>query len=343
MTGTVSFTSEQMQTARDAIEHYYRQGWTDGLPVVPPIQEFVDEFLAQTSRAADEVVFRVDHLDRQCTVRDAAINAVMAGCRPEYFPVVLAALQAFSDAGPAMAQSTTGQAQMFIINGPVRERIGVNCTHNILGPGDRANATIGRTMRLVILNVLDVRPHDLDQSTQGTPAKYVFCFGENEEDSPWEPYHVEHGFPAETSVVTARMVRSTLHVEHRSTQEPREILETIADSMSYSGGIYEAPPFNTTASSVVIMGPEHARIVAGGGWSKADVRQFLWERWGKHIRDLRRFGKVIELESEPDDAFIHEGGPEDVKVVVAGADNAGVTTVTSGFVSRQGMYAVEER
>ncbi len=343
MTSATDFTAEHIRNTRDAIEHYYEQGWTDGLPVVPPIQEFVDEFLAHTSRGADEVVVRVDHLNRQCTVRDAAINAVMAGCRPEYFPVVLAAIAAFGDAGPAMAQSTTGQAQMVLINGPVRERIDVNCTHNILGPGDRANATIGRTVRLVILNILDVRPHDLDQSTQGTPLKYVFCFGENEEESPWEPFHVEHGFAPEQSVVTARMARSALHVEHRSTQNPEEILHTIADSMSYSGGIYEAPPFNRNSSSVVIMGPEHARIVAQGGWSKADVRQFLWEHWGQYIRDLKRSGKIIELEDQPDDAFIHNGSPEDVKVIVAGADNAGVTTVIPTFVTRQGMTVVEER
>jgi hypothetical protein len=343
MTSTAELTAADMQKARDAIEHYFEQGWTDGLPVVPPIQEFVDEFLAQTARDADDVIFRVDHLNRDCTVQDAAVNAVMAGCRPEYFPVVIAALQAFSDSGPAMAQSTTGQAPMLIVNGPIRDRLEINYTHNILGPGDRANATIGRTIRLVILNILDVRPHDLDQSTHGTPGKYAFCIAENEEASPWEPFHVEHGFPAEKSTVTARMARSTLHVEHRSTQQPEEILHTIADSMSYAGGIYEAPPFNRNNGAVVIMGPEHARIIAEKGWSKADVRQFLWEHWGKHIRDLKRFGKVIELESEPDDAFIHNGAADDIKIVVAGADNAGVTTVVSGFVTRQGIYEIEER
>jgi hypothetical protein len=333
-----------LRNARDAIEYYYETEWTDGLPVVPPIREFVDEFLAQTSRDPGEVVLTQAHLNRSCTVEQAAINSVMAGCRPEYFPVVLAALDALNEMGIAIMQSTTGQAAMLIVNGPIRNRIGLNCTGNILGSGDRPNATIGRAIRLVVINVMEVRPHDLDQSSQGTPAKFSCCFGENEEESPWDPMHVDLGYPATTSTVTARFIRSDLHVEHRSTQTPEHILYTLADSLSYGGGIYEAPPFNRNNGAVVIMGPEHANIVASGGWTKEAVRQFLYEHYGKTMRELRSFGKIIDLEDEPDDKFIVSArAPENLTIVVAGASNAGVSTVGTSFSYRQATAVIEEK
>src|SRR5215212_4099953 len=146
--------------ARELIEYCYDQGWTDGLPVVPPIQAFVDEFLAHTDRLPDEVLMVQEHLDRACTVRHAAINAVMAGCKPEYFPVLLAAIDAFESgvARTNLMQSTTGQALIAIVNGPIRGELGFNSTGNIFGPGDRPTSTIGRALRLIIINVLGIRP-----------------------------------------------------------------------------------------------------------------------------------------------------------------------------------------
>jgi hypothetical protein len=328
-------TLQDMQKARAAIEYYYEKGWTDGLPVVPPVEEFVAELLAQTDRSPDEVLLVQNHLNRTCNIRQAAINAVMAGCRPAYFPVLLGALDAFRtmDSGGGLLQSTTGQATLMVVNGPARDRLGINYLENIFGPGDRANATLGRALRLIVMNVLGVKPHEFDQSTQGTPAKYAFCIGENEEDSPWEPLHVERGFALEASTATMMMVRSDLHVEHRSTQVPEEILRTIADSMSYAGGIYEAPPYNQNCCCAVIMGPEHANIIASKGWSKADARQFLWEHYGKTKQQLKSYGKVIGLDGQPDDAFIHSAarGPDEILLIVAGAPNAGVSTVCPNF------------
>jgi hypothetical protein len=338
-------TATDLRNARAAIEYYFENGWTDGLPVVPPIQEFVDEFLATTKRDPEEIILAQPHLDRTCSIRQAAINAVMAGCKPEYFPVVLAALDAFRqiDGGGGMMQSTTGQALALIVNGPIRHKLDINFRENILGSGDRANATIGRAVRLIVLNVMEIRPHDIDQSTHATPAKFSCCFGENEEESPWEPLHVELGYAAEQSTVTAQLIRSDLHVEHRSTQDPEHILYTIADSLSYAGGIYEAPPYNRINGAVVILGPEHAAIIAAGGYSKQKVREFLFENYGKKMADLRRFGKVIGLEQEPDDAFITSArGPETLLIVVSGASNAGVSTVGMSFASRRGVALVEE-
>jgi hypothetical protein len=318
--------------ARELIEYCYTRGWTDGLPVVPPIQEFVDEFLAQTSRDPDEVLMVQSHLDRACTVRLAAVNAIMAGCKPEYFPTVLAVMDAFEASGIArtnLMQSTTGQAEIILVNGPIRAELGFNSLGNIFGPGDRPNATVGRALRLIVMNVLGIRPHEFDQSTQGTSAKFACCLAENEEDSPWEPLHVERGFAASDSTVTVQMIRSDLYVEHRSTQVPEEILATIADSMSYGGMITQVTDARMLHGAVVVMGPEHAQLIAARGWSKQDCKHYLFEHLGKPKHQLRRMGKLhADFEAEAEDAFIQAtSSPDWIMLVVAGANNGGVSTV----------------
>jgi hypothetical protein len=326
--------------ARELIEYCYAQGWTDGLPVVPPVQAFVDEFLAQTPRDPDEVLMIQEHLDRTCTVRHAAINAVMAGCRPEYFPVLLAALDAFESgvARTNLMQSTTGQALITIVNGPIRGQLGFNSTGNIFGPGDRPNATIGRALRLIVMNALGIRPHEFDQSTQGTSAKYACCIAENEEESPWEPFHVEHGFAPGQSTITTQMIRSDVFVEHRKSQDATELLATIADSMSYAGTITQVTESRMNHGCIVVMGPEHAQIIARQGWSKQDVRNYLWTHFGKTKADLRRYGKLhADFAAEPESAFVQSGSSVDnIWVVVAGAANAGVSTVCPTFTIGRG-------
>jgi hypothetical protein len=318
--------------ARELVEFCYEKGWTDGLPVVPPIQEFVDEFLAQTDRDPEEILIVQEHLNRSCNVRQAAINAVMAGCKPEYFPVVLAVIDSIHASGIArsgLLQSTTGQAEIIIVNGPLRQALGFNSTNNIFGPGDRANATVGRALRLIVMNVLGIRPHEFDQSTQGTSAKYVCCIAENEEESPWEPLHVERGFAPSDSTVTVQMIRSDVSIEHRSTQVPEEILMTIADSMSYGGAITQVTEVRNDLGAVVVMGPEHAQLIAARGWSKEQCKEFLFEHFGKTKAELRKMGKLHpSFEDQPEDAFIpHGSSVNNILVVVSGAANAGVSTI----------------
>jgi hypothetical protein len=155
------------------------------------------------------------------------------------------------------------------------------------------------------MNVLGIRPHEFDQSTQGTSAKFACCIAENEEESPWEPLHVERGFAAEDSTVTVQMVRSDLYVEHRSTQVPEEILATIADSMSYAGMITQVTDARMLHGAVLVMGPEHAQLIARQGWSKQDVKQFPWQNFGKTKRELRRYGKLhADLEAFEEEAFV---------------------------------------
>ena len=212
--------AEQLQAV---LEYYFDQDWTDGLPVVPVTESSLARFLATVDRDPEEILFTIGHLNRSLSVRNAAINAALAGCRPEYFPVVLAAWEAIAkEPHPARGiwQSTTGTAPFLLVNGPVRGEIDLNSAGNIFGSGFRANATIGRAIRLGCINVFGLHPHKLDQATQGNPSKYTAVIGENEEQSPWPSFAVEHGFAADDSVATMFVIRSVVHIEARHTMLP---------------------------------------------------------------------------------------------------------------------------
>ena len=349
-----SFT-EDAAGLRQAIEYYADQGWTDGLPVVPVTESYLASFLAQTSRDPGDVLLAMPHLNRELTVRLAAINAALAGCRPEYFPVVLAAwesLVAEGYVGRAIWQSTTGTAPFLIVNGPVRERLGLNSTGNVFGSGFRANATIGRAIRLGAINAFGLRPHELDQATQGTPAKYTACIAENEEESPWPPLHAEFGLAASDSAVTALTIRSCLHIEVRHTMVPEQLATDIAGTIARTGSLV-----HETTSALVVLSPEHAGLFSSAGWAKSDVRQFLYEHAVLSWEELVAAGKEAlssrthwRLPADHPDALPHPGeasaggpgavrvlnSPGAVLVVVAGAANAGVSAVVETFGPRGG-------
>src|ERR1700704_4866144 len=176
--------------AQRAIEYCYEQDWSDGLPLVPASQPLVDQFLAQTSRDPGEVIGTLEQVGRDCTVYLAAINAAMAGCRPGYFPLVLAAFEALMAERAARGggwQSTSGPAPLIVVNGPVRGQLGFNSTGGGFGPGFRRNATVARAIGLIVRNAFGIRPQVLEQATQGIPGRWSICIGENEEESPWEP------------------------------------------------------------------------------------------------------------------------------------------------------------
>jgi len=332
-------SAADVERARFAIEHYFDLGYTDGLPVVPPIQSIVEEFLAQTKRDPKDVITSQYNVHRECTIEQAAICAVMAGCKPEYFPIVLAALDALESTDgwkSAGLQSTGGSANMLVINGPVRERFGFNSKQAVFGPGFRPNATIPRAIRLVALQVFGIKPGEFDQACQATPARYGLCIAENEEDSPWEPLHVERGFAPEVSTVTVMGCRSFLQIEQRRTAKPEIILATIADSMAFAGGydpghrVEDEHNRPGHESSSAVLGPEHANVIAEQGWSKQDVKQCLWEKFGRTAGEMRRAGKWHGLESEPDDAFIRFArGPQSINVIVAGGYNVGISSVVT--------------
>lgn len=340
---------------RRVIEDYYARGWTDGLPVMPVSESILADFLARTSRDPDEVLLPMPHLNRECTVRLAAINAAMAGCLPEYFPVVLAAWSALKAEGyvpRAIWQSTTGTASILLVNGPIRERIGLNSRSNVFGSGFRANATIGRAIRLTAINAFGLRPGELDQGTQGNPSKYSACIAENEEESPWAPFHVEHGFDPEASTVTAMTMRTVAHIEARHTQVPEQLALELADTISRTGAL-----IHETISACIALGPEHAALLARAGWTKDDLRHFVYEHAVNTREHLAAVGKdavsgktrwrlpSAHSEAVPDstpdcDVVKVLGSEAAVQIIVAGAHNAGVSAVIETFGPRGGPPAI---
>jgi hypothetical protein len=328
--------------ARAAIEYCYAQDWTDGLPVIPASQELLDQFLATTTRDPDEVLWRMDHLGRECTVRTAAINAAMAGCLPEYFPLVLAAWDAVMRDRAAKGggwQSTSGPAPLIVINGPIRAELGINCTGGIFAAGFRPNATIPRALGLMLRNAFGVAPHVFDQTTQGIPGRWSICFGENEEESPWEPLATETGLVPGTNALSATLTRTYEFVDNRHTQDPEQLLNDFADTLSRTGSLI----FRGQSAGVVFC-PEHAQMLANAGMSKADVKDWFIEHVGRTEADLRRAGKDAvsdggpgarsagEQERAPADTFTrYFTARKDVPIIVAGARNAAISMVFRVF------------
>jgi hypothetical protein len=333
---------------RRAIEYYYEQGWTDGLPVVPVTQSYLDEFLAATPRDPDEVLVPLPHLNKNLTVRIAALNAALAGCLPSYLPVVIAAWDAFRLDGMvtrAIWQSTTGTAPFSVLYGPKRTDLGFNARGNVWGSGFRANATIGRAIRLGAINGLGLKPHVFDQATQGNPAKYSCFIAENEEDSPWPSLAADNGVAPPDSAVTSTVIRSVLHVEARHTIVPEQLAKDFADSLCRTGALVRP-----NAAGYVVLNPEHARMFDKYGWSKTDVRQAIADAGWRTYRDLQAAGKEAiaagtgwrlpanhpdaipqETPQDPDAPVQLIKGIHAVQLVVAGAPNAGVSSVVETF------------
>ena len=314
-------TVEVEADALAAIDACYERGWTDGLPVVPPEASRVASMLAMEGRPPETVVAAHPTTGLECSLLAAATNAVMAGCLPEYFPVLVAALEAANEPDfnfHASTASTGGSAPLLIVSGPVVQDIGMNAAGNVFGPGNRANATIGRALRLIVLNVFEMTPGIADQSTQGHPGKYCSCIAERTERNPWQPLHVELGYGEDISSVTVFAGAGFCNVENHGGNAPEAILDCMADSMANLGCI-------TIGQSVVVLSPEHADIVAGGGWAKDDVKRYLFEQAKRGVEAMRRVRKYVPREHERQGtADVHRGfGAEDILVTVAGGDAGG--------------------
>ncbi|OMQ16738.1 hypothetical protein A7K94_0200570 [Modestobacter sp. VKM Ac-2676] len=339
------------EMTQDVIEHLYDQGWSDGLPLVPATQTRVEEFLATTRRRPEEVIGHLESLGRSVTVELAAINAVMAGCRPEYFPVVLAAWEALMRERVATGgalQSTSGPAPLLIVNGPIRQQLGINSTGGVFGPGFRANATIARSLGLIVRNALGVRPHVFEQATQGTPGRWSICIGENEEQSPWPPLAQELGVAAGSSAVAATFIRAAEFVDNRHTKDVEHVLHDLADTIARTGSWV----FRTSGIAVV-LNPEHAQMLAQAGMSRQAVREWLHEHAGRTGRQLAAAGKDVVSESnarttsgtDGDEAFhriLPGSRPEDLLIAVSGTPNAGISMVCKVMGSWSGTAATVE-
>ncbi len=257
---------------------YYRNGWTDGLPIIPPTEERVARMTAGIARKPQDVVGEIPPQWSEATVEKVAINAVMAGCLPEYMPIVLTALEAMLEPKFNLygIQATTHPCTpLIIINGPIRQKLGINSEYNVFGQGTRANATIGRAIRLVLINIGGAIPGKLDPATHGQPSKYSFCMAENEEKSPWPPLHVDRGFEPSVSTVTVVGAESPANINDHSSIDAEGLLTTIAGSMTTQGNnnvIYQ------TGELLIVIGPEHAATIARSDFSKQDVKHFLFQK-----------------------------------------------------------------
>jgi hypothetical protein len=305
----------------EAIEACFERGWTDGLPVVPPTEKAMAALLAGAGLRADEVIGEIRERNVVVTAAKLAINAVMAGCRPEYLPVVVAAVRGlchpdFAYHGPA--SSTGGSAIVLIVNGPVAGRLGVNCGNNVFGQGVRANATIGRAVRLAMMNVMNTRPGLLDRATLGHPGKYSFCFAENESRHPWEPLHVERGYRPEQSTVTVYASNSLCQVYNQLAATPEPLLRCVADVLCNLG----TPNLRGYNQSLVVFAGEHSEVLRQSGWSKRDVKSFLLERARRSVADLKRAGRRPgAVEAGDETAWKHAfERHEDILVVCAGGE-----------------------
>lgn len=329
----------------DAInDYFYGRGWTDGLPIVPPTRERVAAMLSGMPWCnPDELISVIPPKMGRATLRQVAVNAVMAGCRPEYLPVVVAALQAVSEPeyGLAHRQTTThAGAPLIIVNGPIAGKLRINCGTGLFGPGWRANATIGRALRLVLVNVGGAGP-GVDFSQTGHPGKYTFCIAEYEEANPWEPLHVERGFRRDQSTVTVVNAEAPHSMTENIQTDPDEIMQTFASSMSGLGvnNLY------SQGHPVLVLGVEHAQYIAAAGWSKRDVKRVLFEQarqpWGL-VRDRGKSkgpvfpewvdrtdeSAMVPIVCQPDDLIVIVGGGAGGKSMflpTAGAQSLSVT------------------
>lgn len=340
-TSVVELDAAAVHAAQAAIEYGYEQDWSDGLPLVPATRELVDQFLHHGGRPADEVLSHLKQVDRSVTVEVLAINAAMAGCRPEYFPVVLAAWEALAGeraTGAGGWQSTSGPAPLLIVNGPIRQRLGFNSTGGVFGPGFRANATVGRAIGLTVRNAYGIRPHELEQATQGLPGRWTMCVGENEEDSPWAPLAQDLGVTGDA--VTSVLLRTSEFVDNRHTSDPEQLLGDIADTIGRSGGWIFA-----RASAGVVLCPEHAHLLAKAGFSRADVAAWLAEHSGRTTRQLWQAGKDRANENgvrfpgdntDPDAFHPTIADPSSMIIAVAGSRSAGISMVVRYFADWSG-------
>jgi len=267
----------EIEDSLEAIQDFFEtQGWTDGLPLIPPTVARVRSMYQYIDHAPEEVIARLPTRGGEATVERIAINAVMAGCRPEYMPVLITAVQAVAD--PAfnltVVQATTHPcAALVFVNGPLGRELNINSGPNCFGQGWRANASIGRAIRLIMLNVGGSRPGERDLATHGTPAKFSFCAAENEEANPWEPLHVEHGYALEESTVTVMAAEAPHNIHDTESVSGLGLLTTVAGSLRAAGSNHIS---TVGGQPLIILCPEHAATIARDGYSKNDVKRFVW-------------------------------------------------------------------
>jgi hypothetical protein len=324
----------------DDVESWFDKGVTDGLPVVPPTRERVERMLAGTRRDRSELLGEMPPNYGRLTVEKAAVNAVMAGCRPDCLPVVIAAAECACD--PAfnlhgVATSTHFSAPLVVVHGPIRGRIGVNSSFGVFGPGYRANATIGRALRLLMINIGGAKPGGTSMSTFGHPGRYTYCIGEHEEASPWPPYHSTRGLPPGESAVTLFAGEAPHGISDHASRTARELAGSLGWSMA---GLWNSKHFPLYSHTLLIVGPEHARTFADDGWSREDLARHLHEHIRLPYRSVLpaadhgegtnlRFAKTPPAPDAPISKF---PSPEEIHILVSGGTAGRFSMAVPGWL-----------
>jgi hypothetical protein len=311
----------------EANEMFQRNGWTDGLPIVPPTEDLVRRFVDAGGLGPADVVGVEPVRRRRITAEKVAIAAVMAGCLPGYVPVVMALVRAVCEPTYGLhgcTASTGGSAPFVVVNGPIRRALDMNATHNALANGSRANATIGRALRLLIINVLGGIPGRLDRSTLGHPGKFTFCVAEDEEDSPWPSLAAERGVPAGASAVTVLAAESPHQIMNEWTADPREILDTYAAAIRANMLTYSI----WAGHYALVIAKQQRDIIVAAGWSKADIRGYVFETARVRRGDWRTVGKSA-VAGRKDEGRVYTAlrSPDDLLVVAAGGPAGGFGVV----------------
>jgi hypothetical protein len=316
----------ELEDSLEEIQAYFEvRGWSDGLPFVPPTRERVARFVGHLGRDPAEVVCALAPRNGEATVERIVANAVMAGCQPEHLPIVVTAVEACADEAlnlNAIQSTTHPTAIMVLVNGPVAGKMQIASGPGCFGPGWRANVSIGRALRLCLFNIGGGTPGDGDRATQGNPAKIAFCAAENEAESPWEPYHVERGFAPDDSVVTVIACEGPHNIQDHYSIGGEGVLTTVAGALAQAGSNHLLA---LTGFPVVAFGPEHAHQVATSGYTKADVKRFLWEHGRFPVERLSRewtadgsyADRVERLTGQRLEAPITQK-PENLQVIVCG-------------------------
>jgi hypothetical protein len=339
----VQFSGSKLQARRveladleDEWEALFDRGWSDGLPLVPPTESRVLAMLEGTTRAPDDVVAAVPPDLAPCTVEKVAINAVMAGCRPDYLPVVIAAVEAvctdeFNIHG--VLATTMGVGPMLIVNGPIRRAIGMNSGINVFGQGNRPNLTIGRALQLVVRNVGGGRPGEVDRATYGSPGKLGFCFAEDEEASPFEPLSTQFGIEAGKSSVTVFAGEGPRNIVDQLSREPESLCRSFAACLR----TVHHPKLVLGFDAVLAMGPEHARIFREAGWSKDQIitriGELLTIRGSELVRGADGIAEGLPLPEQALEATFPKFKPGGLLIVHCGGGAGLFSAIIGGWAN----------
>lgn len=318
-------------------ELYQRNGWTDGLPIIPPTEDAVRRFVQAMGLAPSDVIGTEPVRRRRITAEKVAIAAVMAGCLPEYMPVIRAVVEAMCEPEFGLHGSTCstgGAAPMLVVNGPIRKTIGMNATHNAFANACRANASIGRSVRLILLNVLGGIPGQLDRATLGHPGKFTFCLAEDEEDSKWIPLAQERGIAEGLSAVTVMSVESPHQIMNEWTHDPKEICDTYASAvrgnmLGYS--IWEG-------NYAMIVAKQHRDIFNAAGWSKQNIREYMFDRCQVLRKQWRDVGKgAIAGRKDEEKVYRALRTPDDLLVIAAGGPAGGFGAIAPPWYGKKSL------